>query len=89
MINKISFRVQEFHPTHSRRQVPLANAIGTADAVRPEHVGQQDGVGEAVLSVEHRSDRLAQTVHGSETFGETPRFIFTNFPNHIKSSVRQ
>lgn len=48
---------------------PLAEVIGTGDAVRPDHVGKQDRVCEAVLGVEYRADRLAQPVDSSETFG--------------------
>ena len=51
-------------------QVPLFHVIGTSDTVGKNHVGQQYRVGEAVLSVEHRSDRLAQTVDSPEAYGE-------------------
>ena len=50
-------------------QVPLFHVIGTSDTVGKNHVGQQYRVGEAVLSVEYRSDRLAQTVDSPEAYG--------------------
>ena len=50
-------------------QVPLFHVIGASDTVGKNHVGQQYRVGEAVLSVEYRSDRLAQTVDSPEAYG--------------------
>ena len=51
-------------------KVPLFHVVEASDTVGKNHVGQQDRVGEAVLSVKHRSDRFAQTVDSPEAYGE-------------------